>query len=590
MNAQRLLQHFNRIAEAPDAVPRLRRFILDLAVRGKLVEQDPKDEPTSELLKRIQTEKVRLVKEGRIRNPRALGVNEEDGELFRIPVAWTWCRLSEVGAIVGGGTPPSVDSENFAPGGSGIAWLTPADLGKRTDLYVSHGARDLTPQGLRSSSATLMPKGSILFTSRAPIGYTAIAANKVSTNQGFKSVVPFIPECNFYIAVYFRAFAKWIDDQASGTTFREVSGKIVANLPFPLPPLAEQQRIVTKVDELMALCDRLRAAQAERESRRDRLVAASLRRLNNGVDADAFRAHARFHLHHLPRLTIRHEHVQQLRQTILNLAVRGKLVPQDSNDEPASELLRRIEAEKARLVKEGKLKSKPQPPAIDEGQSPFRLPTNWRLVRFGELITDSDAGWSPKSEGFPRSGDNWGVLKVSAVSWDKFLPEENKQLMRGVTPPEAAQVHAGDFLISRANTSELVAKCVLVEEEPRNLILSDKIIRLRIPEKCSKKFLCMVNNHAAHARSYYAEEASGTSLSMKNVSRPVIYALAIPFLPLAEQHRILAKVDELMALCERLEAQLTTAQTDSRRLLEAVLAEAISPEAEIQRRRESAEA
>jgi type I restriction enzyme S subunit len=162
------------------------------------------------------------------------------------------------------------------------------------------------------------------------------------------------------------------------------------------------------------------------------------------------------------------------------------------------------------------------------------------------------------------------------VSWGKFLPNENKQLLPGVRPSKAAQVHVGDFLISRANTSVLVAKCVVVDQEPRNLILSDKIVRLQIVETCSKRFLCMVNNHAEHARAYYAEEASGTSLSMKNVSRPVIYALAVPLPPLAEQHRIVAKVDELMALCDALEAQLTAAANTSRQLLEAVLHEALA--------------
>jgi type I restriction enzyme S subunit len=115
----------------------------------------------------------------------------------------------------------------------------------------------------------------------------------------------------------------------------------------------------------------------------------------------------------------------------------------------------------------------------------------------------------------------------------------------------------------------------VVEQEPSNLILSDKIVRLQIVDGCLKQFLCLVNNHAVHARAYYAEEASGTSLSMKNVSRAVIYALVVPLPPHAEQHRIVAKVDELLALCDRLEAQLTTNQTESRRLLEAVLHEAL---------------
>ena len=232
-------------------------------------------------------------------------------------------------------------------------------------------------------------------------------------------------------------------------------------------------------------------------------------------------------------------------------------------------------------MRHGRSNLKTQFPAIEDSETPFQLPASWSWVRLGELVTDADAGWSPKSEGFARSGENWGVLKVSAVSWDKFLPEENKQLLGGIRPPETAQVRAGDFLISRANTSELVGKSVVVEQEPSKLILSDKIVRLQIVKGCVKQFLSLVNNHAVHARIDYAQEASGTSLSMKNVSRGVIYALAVPLPPLAEQHRIVTKVDELMALCDRLEAQLTTTQTESRRLLEAVLEEALEWQPEL---------
>jgi type I restriction enzyme, S subunit len=134
-------------------------------------------------------------------------------------------------------------------------------------------------------------------------------------------------------------------------------------------------------------------------------------------------------------------------------------------------------------------------------------------------------------------------------------------------------VRSGDFLISRANTSELVAKAVRVKDSPQNLILCDKIVRLRFGEFVSEDFLLLVNNHALHVRDHYAQKASGTSPSMKNVSRELIYEALIPLPPLAEQKRIVAKVDELMALCDALEAALKTSQAESNRLLEALLAE-----------------
>ncbi|HRI39619.1 MAG TPA: hypothetical protein PLO50_13770, partial [Nitrospira sp.] len=144
------------------------------------------------------------------------------------------------------------------------------------------------------------------------------------------------------LSPYFQSF---IFDEQTGAGRGGLPKNKMDRIPVALPPLSEQHCIVAKVDELMALCDRLEAAQAERESRRDRLVASSLHRLNNGADADAFRDHARFYFKHLPRLTTRTDHIQQLRQTILNLAVRGKLVPQDPNDEPAFELYDRLNSQ-----------------------------------------------------------------------------------------------------------------------------------------------------------------------------------------------------------------------------------------------------
>jgi type I restriction enzyme S subunit len=570
MTAERFLVHFDRISEAPDAIQHLRRFVLDLAVRGKLVGQDPKDEPASELLKRMRTEKARLVTEGKLKQTAIGSAGGGVNGPFRLPPSWAWGCLGDVAQY---GLSDKVDLNKSIAVDTWVLDLE--DIEKDTSRLIER-----MPSSARSfrSTKTIFKRGDVLFGKLRPYLNKVLVADQdgVCTTE----IIPIRGYCGIvpeYVKLVLKSpltMAR-VDRLMYGMKMPRLGTGDAVALSFPLPPLAEQHRIVAKVDELMALCDRLEATQAERENRRDRLVAASVHRMNNGADADASREHVRFHLRHLPRLTTRPEDIQQLRQTILNLAVRGNLVPQDPNDEPASELLQQIQTQKARLVKEGKIKPPPLP-ATPEDSMPFRLPTDWEWVRFGELIIDADAGWSPKSEGFPRSGVKWGVLKVSAVSWNKFLPEENKQLLPGIRPPEAAQVHAGDFLISRANTSELVAKCVVVDKEPRNLILSDKIVRLQIAETCSKKFLCMVNNHAEYARSYYAEEASGTSLSMKNVSRSVIYALAIPLPPFAEQHRIVAKVDELLALCDQLETQLTTGQTESRRLLEATLADALS--------------
>jgi len=575
MNPDWLLKHFEQISEAPDAIPRLRRFILDLAVRGKLVEQDPADEPASELLKWIEAEKARLAKAGSIRPSKPVEPIEENETPFAIPHSWKWIRLAGAGSVVGGGTPPSADPACFTTGGKGIAWLTPADLGKHSGLYILHGARDLTEKGFSSSSAQLMPTGSVLFTSRAPIGYTVIAANEITTNQGFKSVIPFILESNRYIATYFKAFATWIDGKASGTTFKEVSGKIVANLPFPLPPLAEQHRIVAKVDELMALCDELEAAQAKREKRRDRLVAATLHGLNNGGDSSEPGAHptfeesARFYFNHLPRLTTRPEHIHQLRQTILNLAVRGRLVPQVPADEPASELMKGIEMDKAQLIKEGNIRKQKALPPIGQKDVPFDLPRNWEWVRLGDMcftITDG----SHHTPHYTEKGVPFlSVKDVSSGKIDlsntRFISQESHNELCRRCKPES-----GDILLTKVGTTGIA---VAVNRSTEFSIFVS-IALLKFPaSKILQPFLVHLLN-SPFVRKQSAANTQG--IGNKNLVLRLINLFVIPLPPLPEQHRIVAKVDKLMAMCDEVEARLTTMVATRRQLLEATLGEAIA--------------
>lgn len=253
--------------------------------------------------------------------------------------------------------------------------------------------------------------------------------------------------------------------------------------------------------------------------------------------------------------------VAKLRELILTLAVQGKLVPQDPADEPASVLLQKIRAEKDRLIAEGKIKRDKPLAEIAEEEKPFGLPQGWEWVRLGAVVNASEAGWSPTCIGSPRRPGHWGVLKVSAVSWGSFDPTANKELPSELTPKPEYEVKDGDFLLSRANTAELVARSVVVEVAEPQLMLSDKIIRLAISSQMNRAFLNMVNN-ANYSREHYASNASGTSSSMKNVSREVVLALPVPLPPLAEQSRIVTRVEALMRLCDALEAkgQLEAAQ------------------------------
>ncbi len=573
MNPDWLLKHFNQISEAPDAVPRLRRFILDLAVRGRLVEQDPSDEPAVKLLKKIETEKRRLLQAEVIRKPRPVVALANNDQLYDLPTSWAWTRLGMVGSIVGGGTPPSKDGSCFTEGGAGIAWLTPADLGGCNSLFVAHGARDLTERGLLNSSAQLMPKGSVLFTSRAPIGYTAIAANKISTNQGFKSIVPFILESNRYIAVYFKAFASWIDGKAPGTTFKEVSGKIVSNLPFPLPPLTEQHRIVAKVDELMTLCDELEAAQSKREKRRDRLVVSTLHGLNNGdagAEADrgaTFKESVCFYFNHLPRLTTRPEHIKQLRQTILNLAVRGKLVPQDPNDEAVSEWSNRINGENVKLTGKGGAKKENLWSPLSKGEMPFPIPASWRRVRVSD-VADSRLGKmldKAKNQGIPKR-----YLRNINVRWFGFDLSNLLEMKFEESELDEFSLKPGDVLICEGGEP---GRAAIWFEHDSDIYFQKALHRVRFLSKVVPMYFVLALRHDT-INGYL--ERFFTGVGIKHLTGRGLARYTFPLPPLAEQHRIVAKVDQLMALCDDLETRVTDTIATRRKLLEASLQEALS--------------
>jgi type I restriction enzyme S subunit len=553
MNAARLLEHFEQISDAADAVPRLRRFVRSLAVRGLLSARMPNNDQTTA--------------------PRDADEAATGSRPWQLPPQWSWTMVADTADYRFGKMLDKAKNRG-APKrylrNVNVRWF---DFDLSDVLEMLFEEAELPEYALRRGDVLICEGGepgrAAVWDEREP----GILFQKAIHRVRFSPAV--LPEF-FLIALKDAADSTRLAALFTGVTIKHLTGKGLGLFTFPLPPLAEQQRIVAKVDELMALCDRMEAAQVEREARRDRLVAASLARVTQPPAADVAsdaRA-AGFHLDHFARLTTRPEHVKHLRQTILNLAVRGRLVPQDPADESADTLLDLI-ASPSTSTKSGRPKDR------SDGISapPYSLPNSWAWTPFGSLIVASDSGWSPKTEGFPRIDTNWGVLKVSAVSWDVFLAEENKQLLPGVTPPERAVVNPGDFLISRANTSDLIAKCVVVEQCPPRLIMSDKIVRLTLSDHVEKRFLFIVNNYADHARRHYAENATGTSLSMKNVSRDVIYSLPIPLPPLAEQRRIVAKVDELMTLCDQLEASLAAAATDRARLLESLLHEALAPAA-----------
>jgi restriction modification system DNA specificity domain protein len=240
----------------PQLADSLRTAVLQAAIKGELTERS--SENARDLLLRIQNEKQTLQAKGSLKKTKAPTLVTADEVPFDIPENWVWVRLGEIGQIISGGTPKTTHSEYWENGD--IPWITPADMRSLNSKYIERGARNITKLGLKSSSAQLLPKGSVLFSSRAPIGYVAIAQNEMATNQGFKSVAPFKTEMSEYLYFVLLALKSEIEKLGTGTTFKEVSGTTVANVAIPLPPLSEQQAIVEKLNRLLAEIDALENA------------------------------------------------------------------------------------------------------------------------------------------------------------------------------------------------------------------------------------------------------------------------------------------------------------------------------------------
>ena len=352
-----------------------------------------------------------------------------------------------------------------------------------------------------------------------------------------------------------KTFAPEINARAPGTTFKEVSGKIVAGIPFPLPPLAEQNRIVAKVDELMGRCDRLEAEQTERETTRTRLTAASLTRLTApDPDEATFREHAAFALDNFASLTARPEQVKALRRTILNLAVRGKLVAQDPEDEPATELLKRIAKEKTRLVKAGKVRKQKAIPPLTEDELPSALPTNWQWTQIAEIGLVS-----PRNEAADDLPASFIPMPMIPADYGAACSHEVRQwgdIKKGYT-----HFAEGDVGLAKITPCFQNGKSVVFRNLTGGLGSGTTELHIIRPLLVEPDFIILFLKCPDFIETGIPK-MTGTA-GQKRVPAGYFAHSPFPLPPLAGQGRSIAEVDELLMLCDRLEKSLA-ARDDTR--------------------------
>lgn len=541
------------------------------------MEQNPEDEPAVELLKRIEAEKAILIRIGKIRKEKPLLALKDSEVSFPVPSGWKWTRLGETVNNHSGGGTPSKNNLDYWDGD--IFWASVKDIGK--SKYVDQTIDRITQAGLENSSSNLIPPGNLIVVTRMGLGKISINRVPIAINQDLRALsLSSLTDINFYYI-----FFKTASYEGTGLTVKGIKVEELLNFPFPLPPLAEQHRIIAKVDELMALCDELETAQVKRESRCDRLVTATLHGLNNGDIGQepntkfTFKESARFYFDHLPRLTTRPEHIHQLRQTILNLAIRGKLVPQDPKDEYASELLERIQVTMSRLVKEDKIRKQKPLPLIGPDEIKFELPERWKWVRLGQ-VASLIGGYAYDSNSYVEKSPNQ-VIRLGNVKNDALLLNQKPVFIPDSVANDTRDflILPGDILITMTGTKakrDYAFTVVMTDSEltKSRLFLNQRVGAIR-PFLSDLIPLINIFLKADTLLDILFATATGTA-NQGNIGSGAVLNLPIPLPPLTEQHQIVAKVNELMALCDELENQLTTTSTTRRQLLEATLRDALS--------------
>ena len=479
----------------------LKKSILQYAMQGKLVPQDPNDEPASELLKRIKAEKEQLIKDGKIKKEKPFPPITQDEIPYDLPQGWQWVRLGEITSIARGGSPRPIQAY-LTNDANGIPWIKIGDT-QKNGKYINSTKEYIIPEGI--SKSRLVHKGDFLLTNSMSFGRPYILNIDGCIHDGWLVISNLfkVLDNNFlYYLLSSNIIYVQFCTSVSGAVVKNLNSTKVADTIIPLPPLAEQKRIVERLEEILPLVD---------EYGKNEEILSEMNQ-------------------NLPK---------QIRQSILQYAVQGKLVEQNPQDEPASELLKRIKAEKEQLIKEGKIKKEKPLPPISQNEIPYELPQGWQWVRMQEVYDVRDGTHdSPKNvtNGIPliTSKD----FKNGKINFDnaKLISADDHQKIE-----QRSHVDDGDILYSMIGGN--IGNMVIVKKE-RDFSIKNVALFKYYDKKLSEPYFLKLLLEAITFD--FKNKAFGGAQQF--VSLNFIRNYLIPLPPLAEQKRIVSKVEELMSL------------------------------------------
>ena len=482
----------------------LKNSILQLAIQGRLVEQRPEEGTAEELYRQIQAEKQSLIKAGKIKKEKPLSEITDDEKPFDIPESWKWVRLGNIGSWASGATPSRTNPEFY---GGNIPWLKTGDL---NDGHVSIVPEFITEKALEKTSVRLNPIGSVLMAMYgATIGKLAVLNAPMTTNQACCACITYEGIYNEYLFYFLLGYRKSFIKMGEGGAQPNISKEKIVSTPFPLPPLAEQKRIVAKIEELLPLIDRYEEAWTKLED------------FNKRFPGD-------------------------MQKSLLQMAIQGKLVEQRPEEGTGEELYTQIQAEKHALIKSGKIKKDKPLPEITENEKPFDIPDSWKWVRLGNIVSVYGGKRIPAGRKLSLEDTGYTYIRVSDMK-DGYVSTENLQYVPQDIYPSISRyiINKEDVFITVAGTIGRVGK-IPPELDGANLTENaDRLVLSNLDQDWLIKCLqsSVIQNQIADAT---------TKVGQPKLAIIRIQNMIIPLPPLAEQKRIVAKLEELLPLCERL--------------------------------------
>ena len=555
-----LLSNLNLLATAPGGVARLRELILTLAVQGKLVPQDTADEPASVLLQKIRAEKDRLIAEGKIKKDKPLAAIAEEEKPFEVPKKWAWIRLGSTMEMLNGrafkpsewidGGLPIVRIQNLNNPNASFNYCDPSSVAEKN--LIDDGEFLISWSGTPGTSF-----GAFIW-SRGP----------AALNQHiFKCVLigdAFLPE---FLRLSINSQLNVLIAQAQGGVgLQHITKGVLENLVLVLPSLAEQSRIVARVEELMRLCDALEAKGQLEATQHAQLLSTLLGTLTASATPEELANNWQRVAQHFDLLLDRPQAIDALEQTLLQLAVRGLLAPQDPADEPASVLLQKIRAEKDRLIAEGKIKRDKPLPLVTDEEKPFELPVGWEWVRFGDVVELLN-GYAFKSEWFKSAG----VRLLRNVNISHGHVDWSAPVMLDAAAAQSYEQFAlrvGDIVLSLDRPIISTGlKYAVIRESDLPCLLLQRVARLTVSACLSPEFLQLW----LQSDLFVGTIDPGRSNGVPHISTKQVAGLAFALPPLAEQSRIVTRVTQLRRLCFELRQRLAEREAVQARLAEALV-------------------